>query len=124
MENCAASIAAATLPRQAQHEDIIANSAFIKTRLCLENSRKGRTLIYISCHCDLRNLALHDALESSSFLQRPNRSIFAWAHRLYQRQHCRATRKSYPTIHQGSGVIGISFAAFSQSIINRFWIME
>jgi hypothetical protein len=54
-------------------------------------------VIYIYCNCHLLNLALHDALESSSFLQRCNQSIITWAHRLRQRDNCRAMRKRCPT---------------------------
>jgi hypothetical protein len=89
---------------------------FTMTRLFLESSRKGSTIIYISCNCDLLNLALHDAPGSSCFLQRCNQSIVTWAHRLRQCEHCRVIQKGCPTIHQRRRVMGISFGAFSQGL--------
>jgi hypothetical protein len=45
-------------------------------------------IIFIDFNCHLLISAFHDALESSSFLQRCNRSIITWAHRLHQRENC------------------------------------
>jgi hypothetical protein len=81
--------------RRGHHREFcVHNDSFVLGEL-----KKGRTIIAISCNCDLLNLVLDGAPESLSFLQRCNGSSITWAYRLRQREHCRATLKSCSTIH-------------------------
>lgn len=54
-------------------------------------------ILYIYCNCHLVNLALHDALELSTFLGRCNRAVIAFSHLLRRRENVRVIKKRCPT---------------------------
>jgi hypothetical protein len=61
MENRAYLMPAAMLQPQTHSDEMDANFMFIMTRLFLESSKNGRTIIYISCNYDLVCMTLSSA---------------------------------------------------------------